>query len=175
MNRLIQNGKTIIMISSKMPELMGMWDRVIVLSESRITGEQAKEEFSQDKILSYASVTTKLGERAEHKKIVKKYAIILALVVIIIVFSIATPRFLTLSNLMNVARQVSMAGVASVGMLFVILLGGINLSVGSAISMVNVICAILMVKLGLHPLAASILRRTFLHRIRHLQDFWSQG
>ncbi|MCC8181170.1 MAG: ABC transporter permease [Planctomycetes bacterium] len=87
----------------------------------------------------------------------RKYAIIGALLLIIIFFSLATPKFLTLSNLMNVARQVSMVGVASVGMLLVILLGGIDLSVGSSISLVNVTCALLMVRLGLPPVAAAVL------------------
>ena len=61
MDQLIQNGKTIIMISSEMPELMGMSDRILVLSEGRITGELAHGEFSQDTIMRYASVTSKLG------------------------------------------------------------------------------------------------------------------
>lgn len=61
MNRLIKEGKTIIMISSEMPELIGMSDRILVLSEGRITGELEREEFSQDRIMQYASVTSKLG------------------------------------------------------------------------------------------------------------------
>lgn len=61
MDQLIQNGKTIIMISSEMPELMGMSDRILVLSEGRITGKLAHGEFSQDAIMRYASVTSKLG------------------------------------------------------------------------------------------------------------------
>lgn len=89
------------------------------------------------------------------KELARKYAILVALLLIIVGFSLATPKFLTMSNLMNVARQVSMVGVASVGMLFVILLGGIDLSVGSSISLVNVTCALLMVKLGLPPIVAA--------------------
>lgn len=91
------------------------------------------------------------------KEFLKKYVIFIALIAIIIVFSAATPKFLTLSNLMNVARQVSMVGIASVGMLFVILLGGIDLSVGSAISLVNIVGAMLMVKLRAPSLVACFL------------------
>ncbi len=89
--------------------------------------------------------------------LVRKYAIFAAMLLIFLFFTLATPKFCTVSNLMNVARQVSMVGVASVGMLMVILLGGIDLSVGSSISLVNVTCALLMVRLGLHPVVAALL------------------
>ncbi|MCC8166024.1 MAG: sugar ABC transporter ATP-binding protein [Planctomycetes bacterium] len=62
MDRLIADGKTIIMISSEMPELMGMSDRILVLSEGRITGMLRRGEYSQDAILRLASITTKKGE-----------------------------------------------------------------------------------------------------------------
>ena len=52
----------IIMISSEMPELLGMSDRIIVMHEGEVTGELSKEEASQVKILELAS-----GLRAERK------------------------------------------------------------------------------------------------------------
>lgn len=55
MCQLIEMGKTIIMISSEMEELIGMSDRIIVLAEKHIVGEIAREEFSQEKIMKYAS------------------------------------------------------------------------------------------------------------------------
>ncbi len=55
MDRLVSEGRSIIMVSSDMEELLGMSDRIIVLSEGRITGELAREEFSQETILSMAS------------------------------------------------------------------------------------------------------------------------
>jgi len=54
-NSLVEAGKTILMISSEMEEIMGMSDRIIVLSEGRITGMLTKPEFDQELILSYAS------------------------------------------------------------------------------------------------------------------------
>ncbi|NBK21384.1 MAG: sugar ABC transporter ATP-binding protein [Spirochaetia bacterium] len=56
MNALVEEGKTILMISSEMEELIGMSDRIIVLSEGRVTGELAKAEFNQERIMSYASI-----------------------------------------------------------------------------------------------------------------------
>lgn len=55
MGELINNGKTIIMISSEMAELIGMADRIIVLAEHHMAGELQKFEFSQELIMQYAS------------------------------------------------------------------------------------------------------------------------
>ena len=56
MNDMVEKeGKTILMISSEMEELMGMSDRIAVLAEGDLTGELTKEEFSQEKIMMYAS------------------------------------------------------------------------------------------------------------------------
>ncbi len=54
MDKLASEGKAIIMISSEMPELMGMSDRVLVLHEGALTGEFKRAEFSQEAILASA-------------------------------------------------------------------------------------------------------------------------
>lgn len=55
MNSLIEEGKTIIMISSEMEELIGMSDRILVLHDGKITGELDNAEFSQEAIMNFAS------------------------------------------------------------------------------------------------------------------------
>ena len=55
MTELVKEGKSIIMISSDMEELLGMSDRIIVLSEGKVTGEVLKKDFSQETVLSLAS------------------------------------------------------------------------------------------------------------------------
>ncbi len=57
-NELVESGRSVLMISSEMEELMGMSDRIIVLAENRITGELQKDEFDSDKIMQYASGIT---------------------------------------------------------------------------------------------------------------------
>jgi len=57
MTELANNGNAILMISSDMEELLGMSDRIIVLSEGKLAGEVTKEQFSQDYILDLASGT----------------------------------------------------------------------------------------------------------------------
>jgi ribose transport system ATP-binding protein len=60
MNELVESkGKAILMISSEMEELMGMSDKIIVLAEGNISGELTKDEFSQEKIMEYASAAVK--------------------------------------------------------------------------------------------------------------------
>lgn len=83
-------------------------------------------------------------------------AIYAFLVVMIIFFSIMNGNFLTANNLLNVAKQVSIFGIASVGMTYVILLGGIDLSTGSLISFVNIVAAYFMVNAGINPWLAII-------------------
>ena len=55
MNGLVQQGMSIIMISSELPEVLGMSDRVYVVSAGRITGELPIEEATQEKIMQLAT------------------------------------------------------------------------------------------------------------------------
>lgn len=87
----------------------------------------------------------------------KKYGIFIVLIFIFVFFSITSEAFLKPSNLINVARQISMLGIASVGMAFVLLLGGIDLSIGSVITLVNIGIAWLMVIGNVHPVLACII------------------
>lgn len=91
------------------------------------------------------------------KDIIKSRAIYVFLFLMIVFFSFANKSFLTVNNLLNVARQVSIFGIASIGMTYVILLGGIDLATGSIISFVNIITAYFMVNMGMNPALAVIL------------------
>ena len=52
MNQLATEGKTVIMISSEMPELLGMCDRLYIMNEGRIVGEMNAEEATQESIMA---------------------------------------------------------------------------------------------------------------------------
>lgn len=54
-NQLAAKGIAVIMISSEMPEVLGISDRILVFSEGRITGELKREEFSQELVMQYAT------------------------------------------------------------------------------------------------------------------------
>ncbi|EFB8182532.1 sugar ABC transporter ATP-binding protein [Escherichia coli] len=56
MNRLVAKGKSIIMISSELPEVLGMCDRILVMRSGRITSELSAKEATQEKIMQYATL-----------------------------------------------------------------------------------------------------------------------
>ncbi len=56
MNRLVSEGKSIIMISSELPELLRMSDRIVIMCEGRVTGEIGIEQASQEKIMEFATM-----------------------------------------------------------------------------------------------------------------------
>lgn len=86
-----------------------------------------------------------MGKRTGIKRLLKriweKYNILLGLLVLFVFSSIVSDTFLTARNLLNVMRQVSINGIIAVGMTFVILTAGIDLSVGAILAMVGCLCA----------------------------------
>jgi len=64
-NALVASGKSVLMISSEMEELMGMADRIFVLSEGRMAGVLNREEFDQERIMSSAARTQSRGSTHE--------------------------------------------------------------------------------------------------------------
>lgn len=123
----------------------------------------------------------------KEKKLIKwtlEYGIILVLICLIVFFSIMNSRFLTVNVLMTILKQVAITGIVSIGMTYVMITGGIDLSVGSIAGLTGIIsstlmlngmasfpaCAIgllsavllgginalLITRLGLHPLIATL-------------------
>jgi putative multiple sugar transport system ATP-binding protein len=55
MNKLVEQGMSIIMISSELPEVLGMSDRIYIVSSGRISGELSAKEATQEKIMHLAT------------------------------------------------------------------------------------------------------------------------
>ena len=70
-----------------------------------------------------------------------RFAPLIFLIVLMAVFAIAEPRFLSQVNLFNIARQVSVTGLLAIGMTFVILTAGIDLSIGSLLAFAGLVAA----------------------------------
>ncbi len=70
----------------------------------------------------------------------KKYGIMIALIIISIIISITTPNFLTERNIMNILRQSSIIGVMAIGTTFVIISGGFDICVGSLLALAAAMC-----------------------------------
>src|SRR6516162_5498609 len=75
--------------------------------------------------------------------ILRDYGIYIILVIITLVFSFTTKGFATINNLILILLQVSVMGIISVGMLFVILSKGIDLSVGSTLAIAGMFSGLL--------------------------------
>lgn len=71
---------------------------------------------------------------------------LVVLVVFCMVIAILNPRFLTFSNILNILRQTSINSVIAAGMTFVILTGGIDLSVGSTLALAGAVAAAMLAK-----------------------------
>lgn len=80
----------------------------------------------------------------------------IGLILLIIVVSILNPSFLDLSNLLNLLRQISINGLIAFGMTFIILTGGIDLSVDSILALSSAFIA-LMITSGVDPIIALII------------------
>lgn len=81
----------------------------------------------------------------------KKTSIFWALLLLVIIMSILSPSFLTGRNLANVVKQISINGILAVGMTVVIITGGIDLSVGSIVSLSSIVAAMFAVANSGYP------------------------
>lgn len=91
--------------------------------------------------------------RKSLQRALPQISIIAAFVVMLIVFSTLSPVFFTYSNFINIANQTAIISVLAFGMTFVMLSGGIDLSVGSVLSLAGVACALLLANGVAVPLA----------------------
>ncbi|HMF95497.1 MAG TPA: hypothetical protein VKE96_14450 [Vicinamibacterales bacterium] len=84
----------------------------------------------------------------------RQFGTLIGLLVLCVILWILSPFFLTVSNLLNVAEQTSINAIVAVGMTFVILSGGIDLSVGSIVALAGVVLGLAL--RGDQPLALAL-------------------
>lgn len=87
----------------------------------------------------------------QFKRLYDKYGVLAVFIVMFLISALLSPTFLKITNLLNVLRQISIMGILSIGMTFVIVSGGIDLSVGSIIAVVAVITADVVKLYGILP------------------------
>ncbi|MDM9620429.1 ABC transporter permease [Rhizobium sp. S96] len=87
-------------------------------------------------------MSEKTAANAAFVKVMKQYGgIFLSLIVLCIIFSVMNPRFMSVANFLNVLQQVAVIAIAAFGMTWVILLGEIDLSIGSIIALAGMVAA----------------------------------
>ena len=155
---LRQGGIAVIIISHNINEVFDIADKFVVLKTGTLVGERRKEETTLDEILrmiiggraaiSVSAETeeekaaTPATEKAEPKlksgrstsQAIQKAAAFLSLVLMIAFFSIGSPFFMTFDNLMTVILQTSVIGILAIGVTFVIISSGIDLSLGAVLA-----------------------------------------
>ena len=97
-----------------------------------------------------------MEKKIDWKQLLKNNGILLVFFLIIVGLSILSPYFLTVTNILNIIRQTSIYGIIAVGMTFVILTGGIDLSVGSILALSGAVAAGLMKNNDVAPLIAAL-------------------
>ena len=84
----------------------------------------------------------------------RKTAPFLVLVSLVILFTIISPNFMTFNNIKLMLRQISFVTISAVGIMFVMIAGAIDLSIGSQIVLTNIVLAILMARYNISPFIA---------------------
>ena len=119
----------------------GWWfdDCVVLLAESAVLDDTICE---ADRLKIANDAIFEVGGAAASA--LREYGIVAAFVLEVVVFSLASEHFFTVSNLTNVSLQTSVLAIIAAGMTFVILTAGIDLSVGSLVAVCGVVCALLL-------------------------------
>ena len=86
----------------------------------------------------------------------KKFGIYVFLAAVVIIFSIIAPNFLSVANLINILRQVSIFGIVVIGVTMVMIGGGMDLSVGGIMAVVGMVMGYCMVNVGL-PIPVAVI------------------
>jgi ribose/xylose/arabinose/galactoside ABC-type transport system permease subunit len=89
-----------------------------------------------------------LKKRINIVSTLRNYGLLIGLVVIIIVVSSVEPAFFAVNNFMNILRQSSAIGLCALGMTYVMISGGMDLSIGSTVSLTGVVAILIMNSYG---------------------------
>lgn len=100
-----------------------------------------------------AKNTNAVKNKLNITELIGKYNLLILLIVFITIASILSKEFLTVGNFLNLLQQSSVTGIIAIGMTFVILVAGIDLSVGSIVALAGMVVAILLKQDVAIPLA----------------------
>ena len=143
MRNLADAGVAILMISSDMEEVIGVSDRIVVMQEGAIGGTLTRDQFSEENVMRLA--VARDHEQSCGVMLKKDLGLFLLILVVGAVVAFLNPRFISPINLANTANLIGLFGLFSIGEGFVIITGGIDLSVGSQFALFGVIFVDLLV------------------------------
>ena len=132
-DRLASDGCGILLISSEIEEAMAMCDRILVMNRGEIIGLFSHVQFDKHAIMRTAFRAERDGRmmRASFGELLLRWLPLVIFLAVLLFFGLQAPRFLGPDSLANIVKQASFTGIIAVGMTFVLLTAGIDLSVGS--------------------------------------------
>ncbi|WP_026575824.1 ABC transporter permease [Bacillus sp. UNC438CL73TsuS30] len=90
-------------------------------------------------------------EKSSLKRYLSKFGPLIGLIILVAVLTVLSDKFLTVNNIMNIARQSSINSLLAIGMLLPILTAGIDLSVGSILAIAIMLMGVVTVNMGMNP------------------------
>ncbi|PVE50616.1 ATP-binding cassette domain-containing protein [Rhizobium rhizogenes] len=146
---LARLGLAIIVISSELPELLGVSDRIVVLREGQKTGEFPASEATQEKVLQAATqAASRLASTSSADRQVqslhgwlrrlathREFGLVVAIAAILLPVSIINPRVFSADNITAVSMDVALLAIVALAQMFVLVTRNIDLSVASIIGL----------------------------------------
>ena len=137
-NDLVARGAGVLVISSEIEELTGICDRILVMNRGELRDEIARPDFDRERILRAAlheqsSATAHAPQPTAHRlwPALLNHAPLALFALVLAVFGLLSPQFFSGQNLMNIGVQASSTAIVAIGMTFVLLTAGVDLSVGA--------------------------------------------
>lgn len=164
LRRLADEGMAILMVSSELPEILGMSDRIVVMREGRTVGELAGSEATEEKVMAIAlaerkeeacapgeaaaecaeGVFRRAGRRLVALSTTTEFIVFAALATLFVAGVLTSPTFLGAYNLTSILRYAAALGIVAVGQAVAMQAGGVDLSVGSTITLAMMAAATIM-------------------------------
>ena len=149
LSELAGQGVAVLMISSELPEVLGMADRVLVMYEGRLTAELSRAEADEESVIRAATGQLERGRRVSVAAVegararrltewvfrVRELGIVVVLALLIVVTGILEPRFLEAASLRNLALNASIFAILAAGQTLVLITRNVDLSVGSVLGL----------------------------------------
>ena len=167
---LARGGTAILMISSDLPEVLSMSDRILVMREGRVTGEFARGEATQERVMQAATGAVVASNRdlpaAQARRASSQMARLAAFreagiaAIVALAFvacAIREPRFLSGDNLRSILLYLPIVAVVAMGQMMAIVSRNIDLSVGSILGLAAIVVGNLYVSHPAMPLPVALL------------------
>jgi rhamnose transport system ATP-binding protein len=157
---LASRGLAIILISSELPELLGMCDRMIVLREGRVAGQFSHDEATQEKVIRVAtdvaivgpshgsnvvSLHPNAGAQPQRASILsslsgalfarREFGLVAAIAAVVIPIALINPRMISAANLSALAMDAALLMIVAAAQMLVLLTRNIDLSVAAVIGL----------------------------------------